>query len=321
MPPLPLWIDCDPGIDDAVAVLLALASPSLELRGVSTVAGNVSVETTTDNARRIAALAQRPELPIFAGCPRPLVRSPVIADQVHGANGLGGLTLAAPAVSREARHGVDALRETLRQATAPITLATLGPLTNLAVALIQSPELGDRIARIVAMGGAVGAGNVTSSAEFNFFADPHAAQVVLHSGIPLTLITLDTTHQAIATPARRQSLRELNNPIATIVATLLDNYGRREQQQLGFAGPPLHDPCVIAYLLQPTLFKTESVGVTLEINSPLTQGRLIIDRQGTLGLPGQIDLVCAIDADGFYRLLTEALQRYSLHPGDRGCEA
>lgn len=310
----PIIIDCDPGIDDAVALLLAIAAPQLNILGITTVAGNVSLKTTSTNARCICELGQRSDLKIFPGCPRPLVRSPIIAAHVHGENGLGGVSFPSPQMPSQQKHGVDFLRDSLFQASAPVTLATLGPLTNVAMALIQAPEIAEKLERIVIMGGAVGAGNVTAAAEFNFYADPHAAQVVLHTameyGVPVTVIPLDVTHGAIATPARRQALRNLHNPIAETVATMLDNYGLREQRDMGFSGPPLHDPCVIAYLLQPELFATETVPATIEINSPLTQGRLVIDRNGELELPGKIELATRIDADGFYGLLTEALGRF-----------
>jgi len=292
-----------------------MASPSLELLGITTVAGNVSVETTRQNARCICELGDRADLKIFSGCPRPMVRPPIIAAHVHGQNGLGGVRFPAPQMLIQPQHGVDFLRESLSQAATPVTLATLGPLTNVAVALIQAPHLAQKLARIVMMGGAVGAGNVTTAAEFNLYADPHGAQVVLHTAaeydVPVTVIPLDVTHQAIANPARRQALRDLVNPVADTVATMLDNYGLREQRDLGFSGPPLHDPCVIAYLLQPELFETETVAATVETASPLTQGRLVIDRSGELNLPGRIELASSIDADGFYYLLTEALARFS----------
>ncbi len=312
---MPLIIDCDPGIDDAVALLLAMASPQLDILGITTVAGNVSIDTTSNNARSICELGQRPDLKIFPGCPRPMVRKPIVAAHVHGENGLGGVSFPQPQMPLQPLHGVDFLRDSLLQVSAPITLATLGPLTNVATALIQAPEIAQKLERIVMMGGAVGAGNVTGAAEFNFYTDPHAAQVVLQTAaeyeVPVVVIPLDVTHRAIATPARRQALRNLssgnrNNPAET-VATMLDNYGLREQREMGFAGPPLHDPCVIAYLLQPALFETESVSATIEITSQLTQGRLVIDRNGELDLPGQIELATNIDADGFYGLLTEAL--------------
>lgn len=313
---MPLIIDCDPGIDDAVALLLAMASPQLDLLGITTVAGNVSIETTSTNARSICELGQRTALKIFPGCPRPMVREPIIAAHVHGENGLGGVRFPPAQMPLQQKHGVDFLRDSLRSPSAPITLATLGPLTNVAMALIQAPEIAQHLERIVMMGGAVGAGNVTGAAEFNFYADPHAAQVVLHSAaeydVPVVVIPLDVTHRAIATPARRQALRNLSsgslsNPVAKTVATMLDNYGLREQRDMGFAGPPLHDPCVIAYLLQPALFETETVSATVEIASPWTQGRLVVDRNGELDLPGRIELATGIDADGFYKLLTEAL--------------
>ena len=312
---IPLIIDCDPGIDDAVALLLAMASASLEIRGITTVAGNVSIETTSTNARCICKLGQRSDLKIFPGCPRPMVRPAIVAAHVHGENGLGGIPFPSPQLPLQQRHGVDFLRDSLLQASSPITLATLGPLTNVATALIQAPQMAQNLDRIVMMGGAVGAGNVTAAAEFNCYADPHAAQVVLHTAaeydVPVVVIPLDVTHTAIANPARRQALRNLHNPVADTVATLLDNYGLREQRDMGFSGPPLHDPCVIAYLLQPALFELESVPATIEITSPLTQGRLVIDRHGELDLPGRIELATSIDADGFYGLLTEALGRFS----------
>lgn len=316
---IPLLIDCDPGIDDAVALLLAMGSPQLNILGITTVAGNVSIETTSTNARCICELGHRTDLKIIPGCPRPMVRSPIIAAHVHGENGLGGVSFPAPQMALQQQHAVGFLRDSLLQASAPVTLATLGPLTNVAMALIQAPQIAQKLERIAMMGGAVGAGNVTAAAEFNFYADPHAAQVVLHTAaeydVPVTVIPLDVTHGAIATPARRQAMRDLslgdlNNPVAEAVATMLDNYGLREQRDMGFSGPPLHDPCVIAYLLQPELFETETVPATIEINSSLTQGRLVIDRNGELGLRGRIVLAKSIDSDGFYGLLTEVLGRF-----------
>ncbi len=309
-----LIIDCDPGIDDAVALLLAMASPQLDILGITTVAGNVSIETTSTNARSICELGQRTALKIFPGCPRPMVRKPIIAAHVHGENGLGGIRFPKPQMPLQQKHGVDFLRDSLLQSTTPITLATLGPLTNIATAIVQAPQMVQTLERIVMMGGAAGAGNVSGAAEFNFYADPHAAQVVLQTAaeyeIPVTVIPLDVTHRAIATPPRRQALRDLHNPIADTIATMLDNYGLREQRDMGLSGPPLHDPCVIAYLLQPELFVTESVPATIEVASPLTQGRLVIDYDGELDLPGRIDLATGINAEGFYGLLTEALKSF-----------
>ncbi len=305
MSPTPILIDCDPGIDDAVALLLAMASPELEIVGITTVAGNVTVETTQTNARCICELGGHPELKVFAGCPRPLVRSPILADHVHGENGLAGMQFPPPQMPLQPQHGVDFLIETLMNAPKPIILATLGPLTNLAVALVKVPEIGDRLSQIIMMGGAIGAGNVTSAAEFNLYADPHAAQVVFESGVDLTLIPLDVTQTALATPERRARLGAIANPVGPLVARMLGNYGVREQQQMQFAGPPLHDPCVIAYILRPELFTMAKVGATVETSSPLTLGRLVVDRTGAH--PINVAIAQTIDADGFYDLLTERL--------------
>lgn len=313
LPKTPLIIDCDPGIDDAVALLLALASDEFEILGITTVAGNVTVETTQTNARCICELGGKPDVKVFAGCPRPMLREPIVADHVHGANGLAGVTFPEPQMPLQGQHGVDFMIEALVNTTDKIAIATLGPLTNLAIALIKAPHIVDSIDRVVMMGGALGAGNVTSSAEFNLYADPHAAQVVFQAGsdqdLDLTLITLDVTHQAIATPERRAALAALDNDVGTTVAQMLGNYGVREQQEMRFAGPPLHDPCVIAYLLKPELFEVQRCFAAVETQSALTQGRVAVDRTGESGQPANVAIAQSIDADGFYALLTERLAK------------
>ncbi len=354
-----LIIDCDPGIDDAVALLLAIASPELEILGITTVAGNVPVSITHRNARQICELAGRSDLAVYAGCPRPLVRSPIFAADVHGDNGLGGVILPEPMMALQASHGVSFLIKTLRSASKPITVAALGPLTNLAVALVQAPEIAEQIERLVMMGGASGAGNITPSAEFNMFADPHAAQVVFGSGIPMVLLPLDVTHQAIATPQRLQGLLDRYSPARRVVLEMLGRYSLAEQARMGWEGPPLHDPGVIAYLLQPQLFEVARGTIAIETGSPLTLGRTVIEladvkladvkladvkladvkladiklaeaklaeielpamersildrgTSGSIGgLSGQdrgsLQVITAVDADGFYRLLSDRL--------------
>lgn len=329
----PLVIDCDPGIDDAIAILMALGSPELAVLGITTVAGNVSVETTHTNARALVELVGH-TVPVYRGCPRPLVRSPILARDVHGNNGLGGVVLPVPQRPVPPEHAVSWLIQTLSPRVSPIpqsppmTIAALGPLTNLAVALVQAPEIATHIQDLVIMGGAIAAGNVTSSAEFNFFADPHAAQIVLTSGIPVTLIPLDLTHQVLASRDRRQALRQLN-PIGAHLAQMLETYSLEEQQRQGWDGPPVHDPCVIAYLLDPSLFVCTTVTVAIETSSPLTLGRLVqlpepspppsasapnaIIPNATIPtatIPtATIQLAQSIDVEGFYQRLLKAIAR------------
>jgi purine nucleosidase len=305
---LPIIIDCDPGVDDAIALLLAMASPAdLNLLGITTVAGNVPLALTQKNARKICELAGRSDLAVFAGCPRPILRSLATAEEVHGFTGLEGADLPEPTMPLQAQHGVDFLIETLLNSSEKITLATLAPLTNLAIALIKEPRIGDRIQEIVAMGGAITHGNITPSAEFNLYVDPHAAQIVFSAGIPLTLITLDVTHQAIATPDRLATLRQIGSPIGTTAANLLSYYSRHDIERYGFPGAPLHDPAVIAYLLKPDLFETRPLFVEVEINSETTIGRTIVDWWNVTSNKPNVNVVSAIDAEGFYQLLTERL--------------
>lgn len=302
-----LIVDCDPGLDDAIALLLAFAT-DLPLIGITTVAGNVPLKLTHSNARKICALAGRPEVPVFAGCPRPLVRPLATAEEVHGATGLQGATLPEPTMPVQSQHGVDFLIEQLLSAAEPITIAALGPLTNLAVALIKCPQVRSRIEQLVIMGGSMTQGNITPSAEFNMYVDPHAAQVVFAAGIPTVLITLDITHQVLTTPARLEAIRAIDNPVSTAAAGMLAFYGQSDLARYGLPGGPLHDPCVIAYLLKPDLFTTRSVPVTVETSGEHTVGRTVVDwySEGK----STIQVAETVDADGFYALLTEALSTF-----------
>jgi purine nucleosidase len=310
MPTRPLIIDCDPGVDDAIALLLTFASPEkLNLLGITTVAGNVPLHLTQRNARKICELAGQHHAKVYAGCSRPLLRPLATAEYVHGATGLGGQTWAEPQMPTQPQHGVDFLIETLLNAPAPITLATLGPLTNLAIALIKEPQIATQIETIVLMGGAITQGNVTPSAEFNVYVDPHAAHVVLTAGIPVTMISLDVTHRAISTPERIAAIRAIGSSIGALVADLLDYYGKYERERYGWAGCPLHDPCVIAYLLEPNLFTSRPLHVEVELTSELTIGRTIVDVMNSTGRVPNVNVVESIDETGFYTLLTERLTK------------
>lgn len=308
-------VDCDPGVDDAIALLLAFGSCAfgspLPVIGITTVAGNVPLQLTTRNARKICELAGA-DVPVFAGCPRPLIRPLATAEEIHGATGLQGADLPEPTGEVRSQHGVDFLIEQLLNAPEPITIAALGPLTNLAVALIKCPQIADQIAQLVIMGGAIGQGNITSSAEFNLYVDPHAAHVVLTAGIPTTLITLDVTHQVLTTPERLEAIRAIGNPVSTAAAGMLSFYGQSDLARYGLPGGPLHDPCVIAYLLQPQLFTTRSVPVSVELTSEQTIGRTVIDWYGNDGPDRNvINVAETVNAAGVYALLMAALSSFS----------
>ena len=253
MPPAPIIIDCDPGQDDALAILLALASPEeLEVLAITAVAGNVPLALTQANARKVVELSGRREVPVHAGCERPLVRALVTAEYVHGRTGLDGADLPAPTLPLADAHAVDALIDALRARPAgTVTLCPIGPLTNLALALLKAPDIAPRIRQIVLMGGAIGEGNITPSAEFNIYVDPHAAQVVFEAGVPLVMHGLDVTHQALVTPARLAAIRDLGTPVSAAVTGLLEFYNVYDQTRRGRPGAPLHDPCTIAWLLRP----------------------------------------------------------------------
>jgi purine nucleosidase len=306
----PLIIDCDPGVDDAIALLLALASPDdFHLLGITTVAGNVPLPLTQYNARRVCQLAQRLDVAVYAGCPRPLLRPLHTAEQVHGKTGLEGAVLPEPTLPLQAAHAVAFLINQLITAPAPITLATLGPLTNLAIALIQCPEIADNIDQVVVMGGALGSGNVTAAAEFNLYVDPHAAKVVVEAGLNLTMIGLDVTHQVLTTPARLAALEQLGTPVGQTAADLLRHYGQLDAERHGLAGAPLHDPCVIAYLLNPHLFTGRPMHLAIETEGTLCLGRTVATPYPTDQAPANATVLETAQAEEIYQLLTERLAK------------
>ena len=313
MTPRSIIIDADPGNDDAVALLLALASPELETLGITTVAGNVPLALTTRNARAIVELAGRRDVAVFAGADKPLVRAPVSAEHVHGQDGLGGVVLPEPSPVQADENAVDFIIRTLRDKPAgSVTLCALGPLTNLALALMQSPKIAARLREIVLMGGACFAGgNVTPCAEFNIYADPHAAQVVFRSGVPIVMLPLDVTHQVVSTPARIAAIERLGNRAGRTVAQLLSfaaQHGPENYDGDG-DGAPLHDPCVVAYLLRPELFGGRLINVEIETGSALTMGMTVADWRGVSGRAANATFMRTVDAPGFYALLGERLAR------------
>ena len=309
--PLPIIIDTDPGQDDAVAILLALASPELEVLGITAVAGNVPLPLTEVNARKVCELAGRPDIKIHAGAIRPMVRSLVTAEHVHGKTGLDGPVLPEPTMPLQPQYGVDFIVETLMSRPAgTVTLCTLGPLTNIGLALVREPRIASRISRIVAMGGGFfEGGNVTPAAEFNIYVDPHAARLVFEAGIPITLIPLDCSHQVLTTAARIDKIRSLANRSGPAVAAMLEFFERFDEHKYGTDGGPLHDPCVIAWLLKPDLFQGRDVHVGIECESELTMGMTVVDWWRVTERAANATVIRNVNAQGFYDLLTERLAR------------
>ena len=305
-------IDTDPGQDDAVAILLALASPEeLDVLGIVAVAGNIGLQQNAINARKVVELAGRPDVPVYAGCARPLRRTLVTAEHVHGVTGMDGPSLPDPTVPLQAKHGVDFIIDSLMAAEpGTITLCTLGPLTNIAMALIKQPEIASRIAGIVMMGGAYfEVGNITPAAEFNIYVDPEAADIVMRCGAPITMLPLDVTHQIQSTPKRLAAMLAIGNNSATAAHAMLSFSETFDLAKYGWAGAPLHDPTVIAWLLQPELFTGRLCNVTVETASELTVGMTVADYWHVTDRDRNVTYLRNGDADGFYDLLLQRLAR------------
>jgi inosine-uridine nucleoside N-ribohydrolase len=306
MTAVPLLLDCDPGHDDAIALLLALASPELELLGVTTVAGNQSLEKTTANAIRVLELVGRGDVPVAAGAARPLVRELVVADWVHGESGMDGPALAPPQAAPIDLHAIDFLARAVDSSSRPVTLIATGPLTNVALFLARYPEHAAQLQRIVSMGGAIAEGNVTPAAEFNVWADPEAAARVFASGLDVTMIGLDVTHRALMLPAHAERLRVSGKP-GGFVAELFDFFHRFHEATYGFPGSPIHDAVAIAHVVDPSLVTTRDRHVAVECASDLCRGRTVVDLWRRTGNPPNAHVGVEIDAERFLALLVERL--------------
>ncbi len=304
-------LDTDPGQDDALAILLALGSPELEVLGITTVAGNVPLHYTTRNARLVCELADRHDVLIFEGCERPMIRPLRTAEEVHGKTGLDGPDWDEPTMPVQDQHAVDWMIDTLMAADdGDITLCPVGPLTNVAMALVRQPLIAPKIAQIVTMGGGyfVG-GNTTAAAEFNVYVDPHAAHVVYTSGIPIVAMPLDVTHKALMSPAWIESVRTIAGDLGTKTADMLSFYERFDVERYGELGGPLHDPATIAYLIQPDLYGGKDVYVEVETRSELTMGMTVVDYWGSSGRAPNCHWVTEVDSDAFFALLLDRLQK------------
>ena len=306
-------IDCDPGQDDAVALLLAFASPEdVALLAITTVGGNVPLELTHRNARMMCDIAGQQDVPVFAGCAEPMRRPLMTAEAIHGETGINGIDVFEPDTPLQEEHAVDYIIRTLMGADdASVTLVPTGPLTNVATAIQKEPAILPKIEQIVLMGGAMReGGNRTPSAEFNILVDPEAADIVLRCGRPITQLGLDVTHQVLSTHDRVERIRALGNPVAEATADMLSFFDRYDTEKYTSKGAPLHDPCTVAWLLKPELFEGKDCNVSVETQSELTLGHTAVDFWHVTDRPINVHWVYGVDADGFYDFLIERLARF-----------
>ena len=308
--PTPIIFDTDPGHDDAFALLLAARAPELRLLAVTAVAGNQTLEKTALNARRVMTIGEVRDVPVAAGMATPLLRPLTVAPHVHGESGLDGYNFGPPEVGLAPEHGVDLMVRTVRESSEPVTLVPVGPLTNVALAFLRAPDIKERLARIVLMGGAAHLGNVTPAAEFNIYVDPEAAAIVFGAGVPITMVGLEATHRARVRPAERERIRALGSPVAGMVAELMQWYGRYHQRRYGWDDPPVHDALAVAALIRPEIVETKHVNVVVETVGTYTAGRTVCDLNGVTDRPPNADVALDVDREAFVELFTEGLARY-----------
>jgi len=303
-------IDCDPGQDDAVMLLLALACPDeLDILGITTVAGNVPLNLTQRNARIICELAGVTDIPVFAGCDRPIRRKLITAENVHGKTGIDGVGIYEPTLPIQNQHAVEFIIQTLMAADDDsVTLVPIGPLTNIGKAIDRQPDILPKIREIVLMGGAMReGGNTTPCAEFNILVDPDAAKIVMQCTRPITIVPLDVTHQALVTRERIELFRGLNSTKGDAIVSMMEFFNRFDSEKYGFQGAPLHDPCTIAYLLKPALFKGKMCNVEVETESELTLGHTAVDFWAVTERAKNVNWLYEVDADGYFALLVERI--------------
>lgn len=306
----PIIIDTDPGQDDAVAILMALASSELEVLGITTVAGNVPQPLVTRNALQLVELAGRSDVPVFKGSERPLIRSLYTAEYVHGPTGIDGTDLPEPVTSTAQGHAVDFIIDTCMAAKeGSITICPLGPLTNIAAAIVKERSIVPRIREIVLMGGAFSGGNTTPVAEFNIYVDPHAARIVFEAGAPITVMPLDLTHKALVLEVHIDRFRAVGTAPCDATAGMLGFYSRFDMERYGIAGGPLHDPCVIGYLLRPELFSGRPAAIAVETDSELTIGQTVADWWGMTDRAVNAMVMLDVDAEGLIDLVIDRISR------------
>ena len=302
--PTPVILDCDPGHDDALAILLAAVDPAIELLAITTVAGNQTLAKTTLNARRVCTVAGITDVPVAAGADRPLKGEPMIADAVHGDSGLDGPSFPEPTVPQDARTAFEVAETLMRQRE--IVLVGTGPLTN--VAALITNGLTDHIGRIVLMGGSTGRGNMAPLAEFNILADPEAADIVFRSGIPITMCGLDVTHQALATPQVLERITAIGTPLAHTCRELLTFFAGTYRELFGFDSPPVHDPVAVAAVIDPTVVRTVPANVVVELDGTYTRGATAVDLHGVTGREANVEVALELDVDRFWNLMLAAIR-------------
>jgi purine nucleosidase len=314
----PVIIDCDPGHDDALALLLAAGDPRLRLLGVTTVAGNQTLEKTTRNAQRILALAGVSHIPVASGCDRPLVGTLSVAADIHGVSGLDGPDLDVPVTGTAGVHAVELMRRLITDSAEPVTLIATGPLTNVALLLRTHPGITAKVRRVVFMGGSTERGNTTPYGEFNIVTDPEAADIVLRSGLPVTMIGLNVTHLALATTEVIAEFHSLGTELGRISAELMLYYAGAYRRSFGFAHPPVHDPVAVAYVLDPSIVPTVAAPVAVELAGTHTRGATVVDLHRRTGLPVNADVAVGLEVDAFWRSLMAAVRELGMPrpPGD-----
>ncbi len=309
MTPRPIVLDCDPGHDDAVAILLAHGSPEIDLRAITTVVGNQTLEKTTLNARRVCTVAGIENVPIAAGCESPMERPAIVSPDIHGESGLDGPSFGPPTVPVAPVHGVDLLARVVHESPGEVTVVPVGPLTNVATAIDQDSSLAGAMREIVLMGGTYTQGNRVPTAEFNIVADPEAAALVFASGAPVTMIGLDVTHTALADDAVTKRIRDVGTPVAKMVVDLIQFFGDTYLREFGFPAPPVHDPVAVAAVIRPEILETREVFVAVETRGEWTTGTTVVDFHGRYRRPANAKVGVALDVEAFWDLVIDALQR------------
>lgn len=307
--PTPIILDCDPGHDDAMAILLAAADPAIELRAITTVAGNQTLEKITLNARRVCTLAGITDVPVAAGCDRPLEAEPIVAGHVHGESGLDGTVFDEPTVPLSEDHAVGLMHRLLAESPEPLTIVAVGPLTNVATLFRRHPEDRARVREIVIMGGSTGRGNYTPAAEFNIFADPEAAAEVVGSGVPLRLHGLNVTHQAQATPEVIARIRGIDSRLARVCVELLTFFSGRYRELWGFDGPPLHDPVAVASVIDPDVVSYVHAPLAVELRGEHTRGATVVDLDSRTVREPNASVAVRLDQDRFWDLMIGAIEK------------